>query len=172
VPLGGSRKGPVRTYVNLVVTRLLGGLWHGAGWTYLIWGAIHGVGLAGERAGALKALAVVPRVLRITLIFLVVTAAWVFFRSESLAAATQYLASMVGLVEPSESVRLVRTLAFSRASILALGAAVVIVWWGVDSWRFTQRIGPARAVVLLSLFCVSVVMLSVQSYNPFIYFIF
>ena len=46
IPLGGNRKGPVRTYVNLLATMLLGGLWHGANWTFVIWGAIHGGGLA------------------------------------------------------------------------------------------------------------------------------
>ena len=49
IPLGGSRKGNVRTYVNLMITMLLGGLWHGASWTFVIWGGIHGVGLAIER---------------------------------------------------------------------------------------------------------------------------
>ena len=50
IPLGGNRKGRGRTYVNLVVTFLLGGLWHGAGWTFVFWGVMHGTGLAVERA--------------------------------------------------------------------------------------------------------------------------
>ena len=49
IPLGGSRKGPRRTYINLMLTMILGGLWHGAAWTFVIWGTMHGVGLAFER---------------------------------------------------------------------------------------------------------------------------
>ena len=56
IPLGGNRKGPLRTYVNLIVVMLLGGLWHGANWTFVAWGAYHGILLAFERSGASRAL--------------------------------------------------------------------------------------------------------------------
>jgi alginate O-acetyltransferase complex protein AlgI len=82
VPLGGNRLGPSRTYVNLLVVMLLGGLWHGASWTFVVWGAIHGTLLAAERAQGRAALyRGLPRPLRIALTFGLRALAWVFFRA-------------------------------------------------------------------------------------------
>src|SRR3954452_21342610 len=79
IPLGGNQKGRRRTYLNLMITMVLGGLWHGAAWGFVLWGFIHGGALAIERflGGRIKA----PAVLRGLLVFSVVTCAWVFFRA-------------------------------------------------------------------------------------------
>jgi len=85
IPLGGSRKGAPRQYASLLITMLLGGLWHGAGWGFVIWGAIHGMALATEHAmrrGSTKR----PWMIAVPT-FLFVTLAWVFFRAETLSAA-------------------------------------------------------------------------------------
>ncbi|HEY5960761.1 MAG TPA: MBOAT family O-acyltransferase, partial [Polyangiaceae bacterium] len=95
VSLGGNRKGSIRTYVNLMLTMLLGGLWHGANWTFVVWGGIHGVALAATRAverwrGKRPALAERNWTLRILCVigtFHLVCMAWVFFRAESFAKA-------------------------------------------------------------------------------------
>lgn len=95
VSLGGNRKGSVRTYVNLMLTMLLGGLWHGANWTFVVWGGIHGAALGATRAierwrGQRPALAdrnTWLRVLSVIFTFHLVCAAWIFFRSESLGKA-------------------------------------------------------------------------------------
>jgi D-alanyl-lipoteichoic acid acyltransferase DltB (MBOAT superfamily) len=93
VPLGGSRKGSVRTYLNLFLTMLLGGLWHGASWTFVIWGALHGGWLAIERLwGQLRRWPAAPRWIGVIVTFHVVVIGWVFFRAESLAGALDYLA--------------------------------------------------------------------------------
>src|SRR5918993_1432861 len=84
-PLGGNRKGPGRTYVNLFVVMLPGGLWHGAAWNFVVWGALHGVLLAGERLRGKAALyGVLPRAARIAVTFVIVLVTWVFFRSADL----------------------------------------------------------------------------------------
>lgn len=93
IPLGGNRKGKGRRYVNLLLTMLLGGLWHGAAWTFVIWGAMHGVYLviahAWHRFGfALNAWA--GRVLT----FMAVAVAWVFFRADSVQTATSILSAL------------------------------------------------------------------------------
>lgn len=104
IPLGGNRKGPMRRYINLMATMLLGGLWHGAGWTFIIWGGLHGLYLTinhgwmelkshlgwgeGGRVAKLAAGA---------LTFLAVVVAWVFFRADSFASAQSMLASMAGM---------------------------------------------------------------------------
>ena len=99
IPLGGSRTGPVRRYVNLMATMTLGGLWHGAGWTFLFWGFLHGAYLmlnhawnavAGDRLR-------LPRGLPWLLTMLGVVVAWVFFRASSFGAALGIIGPMAGL---------------------------------------------------------------------------
>ncbi len=90
IPLGGNRRGPLRRYINLGVTMILGGLWHGAGWTFIIWGALHGLYLMINHAFAFlraRANMEVPRILASTLTLLAVMVAWVFFRAENLSSA-------------------------------------------------------------------------------------
>jgi alginate O-acetyltransferase complex protein AlgI len=104
IPLGGNRKGPIRRYVNLFLTMLLGGLWHGAGWTFVIWGMLHGTYLMinhGFRAVAGKLDwntdgSGVWRVASWLLTFFAVVVAWVFFRADSLASAVNMLRGMAG----------------------------------------------------------------------------
>jgi len=101
IPLGGNRHGPLRRYVNVMLTMLIGGLWHGASWTFVAWGGLHGIfllinhawrNLRGEREGS----AIGQWIARITTLLLVVVA-WVFFRAESFEAAHRLLDGMRGL---------------------------------------------------------------------------
>src|SRR5436190_18386233 len=102
VPLGGNRKGPLRTYVNLMTVMLLGGLWHGASWNFVIWGAIHGGMLAFERAqGKDSVYRRLPRAARVMLTFVIVCLSWVFFRAKTLGQAVSYLRSMFGVGHPT-----------------------------------------------------------------------
>src|SRR6478609_11168285 len=87
IPLGGSRKGSWMTYRNLMLTMLLGGLWHGAAWIFVAWGAIHGTGLALERALGWRPTTTAARWFGRVLTFNVVCFAWIFFRSGSFARA-------------------------------------------------------------------------------------
>ncbi|MCC7509304.1 MAG: MBOAT family protein [Planctomycetes bacterium] len=102
IPLGGNRKGLLRTQFNLSLTMLLGGLWHGANWTFVIWGGLHGVYLMAERLarrafGELWKPTRPIRVLLILLTFHLVCFAWVFFRAEDLAHASRVVQAMFGL---------------------------------------------------------------------------
>jgi alginate O-acetyltransferase complex protein AlgI len=102
-PLGGNRKGPLRTYANLAIVMVLGGLWHGAAWSYAFWGAFHGLGLAIERLcglstdedaeppGLLRALVANSRRL---LVFGFVTFGWLFFKLNNIAYAVDFLRSL------------------------------------------------------------------------------
>ncbi len=99
IPLGGSRNGERQTYRNLIVTMLLGGLWHGANWTFVVWGPIHGTGLAAERFffGHRKVhfqAGFWPTLARRVVIFHLVCLAWIFFRAESLSQAGAMLRSL------------------------------------------------------------------------------
>lgn len=117
IPLGGNRRGPVRRYANLMITMLLGGLWHGAGWTFVFWGGLHGMYLAINYAwqGLCKSWGLAPgpghwwsRIPGRLLTFLVVVVAWVFFKAESFSAASAMLQSMFGLQGWSASATLFR----------------------------------------------------------------
>lgn len=91
-PLGGSRKGAGRAYLNILIVFLVSGFWHGAGWTFLIWGGLHGLAQIVERAWGRKR-ASLPKGVQWGLTFLFVNLAWVFFRAPSLAAAGTMFAS-------------------------------------------------------------------------------
>jgi D-alanyl-lipoteichoic acid acyltransferase DltB (MBOAT superfamily) len=105
IPLGGNRKGKWRRYVNLMITMLLGGLWHGANWTFIIWGGLHGIYLVinhfwrgfTEKNGLSKDTGVVLTVVYWLMTLLAVIVAWVFFRASSFADALTVLSAMVGL---------------------------------------------------------------------------
>ena len=97
ISLGGSRHGRARLYFALMTTMLLGGLWHGASWNFVIWGAIHGGVLVAERVWREyrpDAWPVLPNAAGILITFHIVTLAWIFFRSATFADASQYFAGI------------------------------------------------------------------------------
>lgn len=96
IPLGGNRKGPGRTYVNLFMTFFLGGLWHGAGWTFVAWGALHGGGTSVHKYWHDRGFRM-PKWLGWFVTFSFVNFAWVYFRAESFDKANQLLYAMAGL---------------------------------------------------------------------------
>jgi len=96
IPLGGNRSGDAKIYLNLFLTFLLGGLWHGAGWTFIIWGAMHGLALAAHRFWQRMGLKM-HRLLGWACTFLFVNAAWVVFRADTLESAERIYRGMLGL---------------------------------------------------------------------------
>jgi alginate O-acetyltransferase complex protein AlgI len=94
IPLGGNRRGPVRTYVNLMITMLLGGLWHGASWNFVLWGGLHGAALGAHRMFQRGARKWLPAWVSIVLMDLFVLVCWVPFRSPTFAATGHILAKM------------------------------------------------------------------------------
>ncbi|MDR1741206.1 MAG: MBOAT family protein [Synergistaceae bacterium] len=94
IPLGGSRRGPLLRARNLMLTMLLGGLWHGAGWTFVIWGGLHGLYLSVNHLWRKTGLTL-PKPIAWPLTFAAVVCAWVFFRAESLGDAVTLLSRML-----------------------------------------------------------------------------
>lgn len=93
IPLGGNRKGMVRTCVNLMIIFLISGLWHGAGWGFLLWGALHGAAMVVERL--LRGKVRLPRWLGWLLTFVFVNVAWVYFRAPDLETANALLSAVL-----------------------------------------------------------------------------
>ncbi len=109
IPLGGNRHGPLRRHLNLMITMLLGGLWHGAGWTFVIWGGLHGFYLLVAHLWRDHVALPMPRLLGWMLTFLAVVIAWVWFRGETPAGVWALLQGMYGangVVVPSGAGRL------------------------------------------------------------------
>jgi alginate O-acetyltransferase complex protein AlgI len=173
IPLGGNRKGPRRTYANLAVVMILGGLWHGANWTFVAWGALHGGLLAFERALGKESLYHrLPRWVRIAITFLLVLFSWVLFRSESIAAAGHYLAAMFGAWPAETSSALLNAVIYTRGHWLMLGLCAVLAFSPLQGCDWIKRLSWAKLAILAALFYLSIAMLFVQSFNPFLYFQF
>lgn len=97
IPLGGNRKGHPRRYVNLMITMVLGGLWHGANWTFVLWGLVHGLFLCVNRAWETVSERAIPKVFSWTMTFGAVAFAWVLFRSPSVTRSMQIYKGLLGL---------------------------------------------------------------------------
>ena len=184
IPLGGNRKGKARTYANLAITMLLGGLWHGAQWQFVVWGGLHGLMLAAERArGKENLLPRLPRPLQVLATFVAVLITWVFFRAASLADALDYLGAMFGLAQTSAASELVQARVFSPSALAALVAGALIIWRAPRTAQMVDGEGrgderravyrsPAGALALAALFVLALAEMSVQGHNPFLYFQF
>ncbi|MBV8566989.1 MAG: MBOAT family protein [Methylobacteriaceae bacterium] len=173
IPLGGNRKGPYRTYANLVLVFFLCGLWHGAGYTFVIWGLYHGLLLMTERF-ALHRWNLAPRGFAgqaYTLLMVVV--GWVFFRSTSLPHAAALLQQMSLLGEHGgDRPSLVSFLAADQASYLAVGIVLALVpVIGLLPQR-SALVLAARRLASLVMFVYSAALLSANTFNPFLYFRF
>lgn len=146
IAMGGSRGSTLRTYQNLIVTMLLGGLWHGAGWTFVFWGLLHGLYLVGHRW--LKALyklcgiadgssaAVVLSWLGLPFTFILINFTWVFFRAPDFETAWMISAAMLGLAPVIETAADIR---LYELAYIALGLCVVYL----EPWvvRCFERVG-------------------------------
>jgi alginate O-acetyltransferase complex protein AlgI len=184
IPLGGNRHGRVLRYVNLMVTMLLGGLWHGAAWTFVVWGALHGAYLCVNHAWSNYGPAVAPRFARLAnaaafvLTFVAVVVAWVFFRADTISSAMFVLSRMA---DPSNIV-------FGRgemANALFIALYAAVAWLapntqqimgydhknrvvGADPAAWLRRPGFLYAAAVTLAFGV----LGISQHSEFIYFRF
>ncbi len=173
IPLGGNRLGPARTYVNLAVVMLLGGLWHGAAWTFVIWGTIHGAMLIAERLrGKTSLYERLPRPVRVALTFVLVNLAWVFFRSENLPSALAFVGRLFAIGTAHSGTALIGGLLYTPYYLGSFVLAAVVVWLAPQSWDWTRRLSWQRALACTVLLWAGLSVMLTQAYNPFIYFIF
>ena len=188
IPLGGNHRGPLRTYLNLLIVFFLCGLWHGASWNFVIWGLLHGLFLVIERLGFEKILNRCWSPLRYLYVMLVVCTGWVFFRAENLSAAAHYLAAMAGL-NPSLDLQQQAFVQVDFYVRLAIAAGILFSTPVVKPLRgwieenisigrpkaaevLSGSIGILNTLALALLFYASVLFLAAGAYNPFIYFRF
>jgi len=173
IPLGGNRKGPWRTYVNLTVVMLLGGLWHGADWTFVVWGAYHGGLLAFERYIGKKSFYYsFPRPMRVAATFVLVLFSWVLFRSASLHEAIRYFGAMFGMGSTDESALLLAGQLYTRGKLIVMALCACFVVSPVQAFQWAETITWPKAVALIPLFVVTLMTMFWQSFRPFLYFQF
>jgi alginate O-acetyltransferase complex protein AlgI len=177
-PLGANRRGTLRTTVNLLVVLGLCGFWHGANYTFIVWGLFHGSLLALERAGLLSFMSRVWGPVRNAYTISMVTIGWVLFRSVSLDQAASFLWAMVGGQASVSGGILLQHLTPDVALALAIGILFSFPWpnarakAAVLTPRFSMAFRFASATALLLIFVVSLMILAEGSHNPFIYFRF
>lgn len=170
IPLGGNRKGEFRRYVNLIITMLLGGLWHGAGWTFIIWGGLHGVylvinhkwhGFKKKFGYNLKKSPWWSLLLGRAITFLAVVVAWVLFRAENLQAASAMFSAMLGangvvlnsdwqtILQPvlpflnDLGVQFSSKAIFGKGAVLQLLVLMLIVWSTPNVQEWMSQYEPA-----------------------------
>jgi len=164
IPLGGNRHGEASTYRNLLLTMLIGGLWHGASWTFVVWGGYHGVLLALHRRFA-RYWDVLPALLRQVTMILLVLVGWVFFRSTSFGMATSLLATMF-TPTPGD---LVDQAPLALAALMCAGA-----WATAGPNAFDLQHVPSwrRRTALTAAFAASLAIIIGTRTTPFLYFQF
>lgn len=187
IPLGGNRIGPVRTYMNLFATFLLGGLWHGASWMFIIWGALHGLALVIHRFWRQLGFAM-PSVLAWVVTFNFVNFSWIFFRATELDDAFKVIRGMAGLsglTLPSKLEGLFGSLkpygilfdswlgsiGGSFKTVLALAGALVLVGCFKNSIQRANEFRP-NAYYFLYLVAASSSLFFITQNQPFLYFDF
>ena len=174
IPLGGNRHGPARTYAALMGTMLIGGLWHGANWTFVVWGGLHGLYLAVERMLRGRFSGYRPGPIAIAglglLTFALVNVAWVFFRAKTFEKAGQVIAGMVGL--NSHPVPLLA--GAYLISTAAIVAGIVLAHWIMRDRTLegvVARVHPAPLSAAWTLMAVAI-LTEHGTGNAFIYFAF
>ena len=179
IPLGGNRKGKIRTYINLLIVFFATGIWHGASWNFVVWGLFNGFFLVIERI-KLKELLDKNKLKFINHIYalLVIIFGWVLFRADTLKSALQYMKIMIS---PSKQlVNFDTSLIINNRNIMMI--IVVILFSGILQTIFNKLKNKEKikeiyhryfeVIVICLLMFVSIMMLASNTYNPFIYFRF
>jgi alginate O-acetyltransferase complex protein AlgI len=171
IPLGGNRVSTLRTYVNLCVCFLLCGLWHGASWNFVIWGAIHGLALVIDRAFWLRIAAHLPKPVNIALTFVGVALAWVFFRCETFTHSLVFFRALGGAAANEANELFLRS---DTVAVLAAGALLILAPLLPEApggeRRIASRLPALAGGIALLLLCAG--RMAVSLFQPFLYFRF
>lgn len=171
IPMGGNRMGAIRTYFNLVLVFVLCGLWHGANWTFLLWGLFHGFFIASEHALADKIKWRPGKVVSHLYLILVVMLAWVLFRSSSLSYALGYYKVLFGMGGSHKAGILPYSDLYSWPIWLTMGLGILVSMpWPKMTFRFDKTKWGYAACY--GLFLMALIRIAVSDYDPFIYFNF
>ena len=188
IPLGGNRVSKVRHYFNLMVTFLVSGLWHGANWTFVIWGGIHGIAqvleniIFGKKWQKTNDTINMVSIIRTLVVFVFVSFAWIFFRSQSLADAVYVISnSLYGIGSPLNYLHDGFTvIGIGKVRLLAYGIFIFLPLALFDFFslkrdmitEFSERSAPIRWIVTYGFIMISILLMPVLEKSEFIYFQF
>jgi hypothetical protein len=189
IPLGGNRKGELRTYTNLFTTFLLGGMWHGAGWTFLFWGFLHGLALVIHRAWSRLNLFKLPTLLAWFLTFNFINIAWVFFRAKTFEDALKVLKAMFGFSGVALPQALASKLGFleeygvqfgmfmadikgTNTTLIYLFGGFIVLLWFKNSAYYLENFRPSRKLAWVSALLFAWGFFSLNRVSEFLYFNF
>jgi alginate O-acetyltransferase complex protein AlgI len=175
IPLGGNRKGKFRTYLNLIIVFFCTGFWHGAEWTFVIWGLTHGFFMLIEKMILQKNKNFKFGVIGNIYTLLVVTITFVIFRSPDIGYAARYIGSMFSGAGPGagsiDIVPMITSPSYILTFIIAIPASLPLI--GYIRTRMRNGVFESvRFAVILALFALCVITIAGATYNPFIYFRF
>ena len=172
IPLGGNRKGSFRTYSNLMATFVLGGIWHGAGWTFIFWGFLHGMALVIHRGWKTLGLNM-PKILAWFITFNFINIAWVFFRAKEWDDAIKVLNGMF-LTVPDLGIKITiladKEESFKIYIFLVLAFLITLFMRNAMQWR--EYFKPSAPYVMLTLILAIVAMYFMHRPTEFLYFNF
>jgi len=177
IPLGGNRHGTFHTYKNLFLTMLLGGLWHGANWTFVCWGAWHGLILGVERYLGIGKPGPGFKFTSWGITMFLVIIGWVMFRATDVGEAVKMYMAMFGSMDYSLHAEYRSGISLMQIYILAL-SYVIILYFGLRDFfnhkvvLVINRVSPVVQPLVLPIFIISIFKLASQSYSPFLYFQF
>lgn len=176
IPLGGNRKSKIIVYRNLFIVFFVTGLWHGANWTFIIWGLFHGAFIIIEKMGLQKRLQKSPKIISHIYLLLIVTISWVFFRSETIEKAFGFIKAMFSykISTNTEFLNFYFSTELTLISIIAIIISTPFLrnMSFFKNWSKTKSFSYIKTFSLLLLFILCCVYVSVEAYNPFIYFRF
>jgi len=170
IAVGRNRNPKFLIYRNLILTMLICGLWHGATWTFILWGGLHGILLAFEQWRGKKGVyARLPQAARIGITFLTILFSWVLFRSPTLSDAARYFSAMLGLVGASGGSVLLNGVIYTQGNLLIAVLCVLLVFQPRQAFEWSEKITVFKAALLIVLFGFSLAGMFAQSFSPFLY---
>lgn len=185
IPLGGNRVSPSRVYFNLFSVFILCGLWHGASWNFIVWGLIYGLFLIIERVGFTQVLEKTWRPIRHGYAMIIVVVAWVFFRSDTISSALNYLSIMFGINKPSHSNYYTVEMFLTKEVALSLLFGIIFAtplygfiseniklnYYNKNIKAVPYYYAPKMLLICILLFF-SILKVASSTYSPFLYFRF
>ncbi|MCX7725977.1 MAG: MBOAT family protein [Chitinispirillaceae bacterium] len=174
IPLGGNRYGQKRTYLNLIISFFLCGLWHGANFTFIVWGIFHSVFLIIERIRGKRSLYErLPIFCQIFITNIIVVLSWIFFRAPDLSQAGLYYLSLCGIRKANNASLLLEAEVFRPHFVCAMVICTILICQPIQAFDLIKKEIPFYGYIILFLiFIVAILSMFNQSFNPFLYFQF
>jgi alginate O-acetyltransferase complex protein AlgI len=173
IPLGGNRRGTGRTYFNLCLAFFLCGLWHGAKYTFVVWGIYQGLFLVVERVFGKKTVYHwMPVWAQVIITNVIVLFGWVVFRAPDLKQGISYWGSMIGVVKPAVASALLTSQIFTPGQVFEMAVCGILVLQPVQAHEWVKKLTVPKMAICGGLFVLAICAMFTQTFNPFLYFQF